>query len=662
MTTSAAPISARRPSFATIHAIERTGPLLAIATFIFVIVLGFSHGGYFPVAWGWASVVLSWVAGIMLVLKNRIELGRLDLAWLGLLVLLVAWIGLSIAWSSDVPQSVLELQRSLVYVLGPLCLLLSVRAATVPHLLGGLLAAITAICTFALASRFFPPEQIVLDEITVNRLAWPLGYWNGLGAFAVTGALLAVGLAARARTAIARVAAASALPILLTTVYFTYSRGAWGALAIALTAMLALDPRRLQLATTALALAPFSVAAILISSRQPGLTSLTASFDLTAREGRYMAVVVLALAAASGAVGLVLGWVGSRVRPSRLVRIAYGATLAVIVAAALAGVVRHYGGPAAMADKAYHSFKEDRPSPATPPTAQRNDLNQRLFTLRGNGRFDYWSAAWDQHRMAPWRGAGAGSFEQHWLSKRTFYSQVRDAHGLYAESLGEIGWIGFALLVAALGVPAVAALWRRLATPLVPVAFGAYVVFVVHAGLDWDWEMPVVVLTALACGVALLRATAGGGRARSAFVVGGVARAGALVGLLAVAALSVVGIVGNRALAAARDAADDGRWPVAAAQARTAVRWAPWAGASWQVLGEAEYDAGRLRPARTALLRAARRDPSDWRIWYDLGFASRGRARQQAFARAALLNPLHANIEALRKQGLSLPPPPAITR
>jgi hypothetical protein len=31
-------------------------------------------------------------------------------------------------------------------------------------------------------------------------------------------------------------------------------------------------------------------------------------------------------------------------------------------------------------------------------------------------------------------------------------------------------------------------------------------VFAVHAGLDWDWEMPVVTLTALGCaGVALGR-------------------------------------------------------------------------------------------------------------------------------------------------------------
>ena len=39
-----------------------------------------------------------------------------------------------------------------------------------------------------------------------------------------------------------------------------------------------------------------------------------------------------------------------------------------------------------------------------------------------------------------------------------------------------------------------------------PVAAGAYVVFLVHAGLDWDWEMPAVVLAGLCCGAVALAA------------------------------------------------------------------------------------------------------------------------------------------------------------
>jgi hypothetical protein len=45
---------------------------------------------------------------------------------------------------------------------------------------------------------------------------------------------------------------------------------------------------------------------------------------------------------------------------------------------------------------------------------------------------------------------------------------------------------------------------RRL--PYVPAALGAYAAFLVHAGLDWDWEMPAVVVAALCLGGALATA------------------------------------------------------------------------------------------------------------------------------------------------------------
>jgi hypothetical protein len=36
------------------------------------------------------------------------------------------------------------------------------------------------------------------------------------------------------------------------------------------------------------------------------------------------------------------------------------------------------------------------------------------------------------------------------------------------------------------------------------VATGAYVAFLFHIGVDWDWEMPAVTVAGLACGTALV--------------------------------------------------------------------------------------------------------------------------------------------------------------
>ena len=60
-------------------------------------------------------------------------------------------------------------------------------------------------------------------------------------------------------------------------------------------------------------------------------------------------------------------------------------------------------------------------------------------------------------------------------------------------------------MLAIVAIPIATAVRRR-GEPLVAVSGAAFAVFAVHAGLDWDWEMPVVTLAALGCcGVLLVR-------------------------------------------------------------------------------------------------------------------------------------------------------------
>jgi O-antigen ligase len=105
-------------------------------------------------------------------------------------------------------------------------------------------------------------------------------------------------------------------------------------------------------------------------------------------------------------------------------------------------------------------------------------------------------------------------------------SFARDAHSLYVETLAELGPIGLALVLLALGVPLLAL--RRRGDPLLAAAAAGYTAFVLHVAVDWDWELPAVTLVGVACGAALLA----GSRREPAPEVGA---AGRLV-LLAVAA------------------------------------------------------------------------------------------------------------------------------
>jgi O-antigen ligase len=117
----------------------------------------------------------------------------------------------------------------------------------------------------------------------------------------------------------------------------------------------------------------------------------------------------------------------------------------------------------------------------------------------------YWRVALEDARTHVVVGSGAGTFDDFWYAHRPRALSVRDAHSLYVETLAELGPVGLLFLLAALLPPLAAAVAAR-SNPAAVAAAGGYATFLVHAGLDWDWEMPATTLAALACGAALLAA------------------------------------------------------------------------------------------------------------------------------------------------------------
>jgi O-antigen ligase len=114
----------------------------------------------------------------------------------------------------------------------------------------------------------------------------------------------------------------------------------------------------------------------------------------------------------------------------------------------------------------------------------------------------YWWTAWNAVDDRPLLGSGAGTFDLIWAAGAPIEAFVRDAHSLYLETLVELGPLGVVVILGALAVPLAAAFGAR--TDVAAVATGAYVAFLFHAGVDWDWEMPAVTVAGLACGIAVL--------------------------------------------------------------------------------------------------------------------------------------------------------------
>jgi hypothetical protein len=585
------------------------------------------NGGYWPTSWGWATLVLCWAAALALVLDPAAAVSRWELVSAASLWLLLGWTFLSAAWGLSAPRAIEEGERTAVYAAAFLAALLVVHRRSYRALLGGAWAAIALVSGYALLTRLFPERLGTFDPLAGYRLSEPIGYWNALGVFAAIAALLGLGLAARAHSRTVVALAAASLPPLVATVYFTFSRGAWIALAAGALAGVLLDPRRLQFVTALLVVSPMPALGLAVAYRSHALNSRGASLGAASHQGHRLALVLTALAVANALLVLGLRAFGRRISMPAVAVRAYGLGLIIVVAAGLTLAFARWGSPATIAQRAYDSFKG-------PAVVTTGSLNRRLFNLSGNGRLPQWRVAWRESEAHPLLGSGAGTYEFAWDQFRPYAAQVRDAHNLYLEMLAELGPVGLALLVIALGAPLVAAARAR-RHALVPFALGAYVVFLVHAVVDWDWEIPAVTLCGLFCAAALLVAA----RGEAARALGRADRGVGMAFVVALALFALVGVVGNRALASAGHAATANEWRSVDAKADTAAAWAPWSAQPWQLRAESQLAHRRLAAARASYRKAIARDSHDWTLWFGLAQASSGRSRREALAAAHRLNP-----------------------
>jgi hypothetical protein len=423
------------------------------------------------------------------------------------------------------------------------------------------------------------------------------------------------------------------------TLFFTFSRGAWLALVIGVLVNLASSPHRLRLVAEGAAFAMLPAVSVALAWRARPLTHKGATLAAATGAGHRLAIELLVLAVASTALVLLVRRLETEVRIGPAARRVAALALCAVAIGGLAVAVARGGGPGSLTTRAYHSFADP-----VPPREQ-GDLTSRLASLNGNGRARMWAVAIDSLHGRGWAiGSGAGSFERNWDRSRRADEVVRDAHGLYVETLSELGLIGLLLLMAVLAIPLVAGLRRR-AAAFVPAVIGAYAAFLAHLAVDWDWELSGVALTGLFVGCLLLVAHRDRGERSLAT---GVRVAAASTGVVA-AAFAFVGLAGNTALAQAQAANRDHRYADAVAYATTARRWMPWSPAPLQAIGTARLELGMPVTAQASFRAAISLDPNNWQSWLDLAASLHGKARSLAVARARALYPRSPEIIEFEK-------------
>jgi O-antigen ligase len=439
------PAQAISPSLASIGIHDMAAAGLAA---VLVLSVGLTDGGYYGHAYTALTVLLC--AASLLAVLGRVTRrpSRAAISTLASLGFLSIWIGLSALWAVPGAGIELEARRSVLYLVALVSVLVIVDARRRRAFIAGLLAAVVFVALVAFVMR--AASGAPADRFYGSLLEEPVGYPNALGVLVAIGVVLALGLGALLDHRAARPVRAT-VPFLVLVLCLTGSRGAALAcgLGIALLLVLAPGARRRSIAS--------GVVAVLANGG-----SAWAVVQWRGTEGAALAAVGLATLAGGWALAS-RSWVLSRRR------------LAVVACLLLCGSL------AVVALR--------------PPT------------LSSSYRVAYWRAAMDEAAEHPLLGSGAGSFSLSWREHRTVDLGVRDAHSLYVETLSELGPVGLLLVVSIVAVPLIVSVRRR-GDPVAAVSGAAFAVFAVHAGLDWDWEMPVVTLTALGCaGVLLTRSS-----------------------------------------------------------------------------------------------------------------------------------------------------------
>ena len=443
-------MASRAPSLSTVA--------VAAVPLVLVPALGAVQGGYLPDTWVWATPLTAWAVALAALFGGGGALRR-EWPWAAAALGLLAWTAASTIWSAERSQSWLEARRMVLYATVVLALLALARRGAATALVLGTHAGVSLLLAYALARYLLGARRI--EPFEAGLLAQPIGYANGVGVLATIGLLLGLGIAAQRRSASVRAAACASLPLLALALSLTGSRGSWAALASGGIVLAALADTGPLLRAVAIALPGAAILVVL-----GAVLHLTAADVTPSRAAGAVvagAAVVCAAATAFAASCPYLREPGVRVPRLGATRTLLG--VAVVVGAAAI-----------------------------------------VLAGRTEPRGSYWRVAW-RHEVAshPLLGTGAGTFGLTWA--RSGLELTRggglDAHSLYVETLAEMGPVGLALLALLLLLPVARAVRRPLGGAM-PAAAAAYAAFLVHAGVDWDWELPAVVIAALACAAALL--------------------------------------------------------------------------------------------------------------------------------------------------------------
>ncbi len=581
-------------------------------------------GGGFDVTGRHIAGLAAWLVVVALLVFGAAPGAKLErpFYWAGGLILGLSLLSaISSLWSGSVELSVIEADRVLAYLAFFLAAFLIAQTdERRQRFAEGLTIAAALVVLIGLGSRLLPHVLEVADSLGSGpRLRYPLGYWNANGAMAGIAVAMLLWTSRRSAWAVLRWLSVAAIPAVLLTLYFTYSRGGLLALLVATGCLIALSRDRLWM------LATFAIGAL---GALPAVLAVQARHSLADNVANQAAVdqgvTVLAILLAGIALSLVLfaglrriegrdgKMTGQALAASRnpgvLKRVALGLAIVAIVAVAAVG------------GRAWDEFSSS-------DVQFPDDPKQHFSDFSGAGRHDFFRVALDSFGEKPFLGHGAGTYEFSWERHRSIELPVHDAHSLYLEAFAELGAVGGLLVLGLVGTLLWCAFsaWHAAPHPQrerYAALAAVMLAFAVGAAFDWFWEIAALgAVFFLAAGVVVAarctqiaedpRREARGSEGR---------RYGLAVAGLAVAWIAAIALIGpllvEREIDASQAAAARGDIGAAVDHAGNARTIEPWAASPYVQLGLLAERQGEYPIAIEHLTHAIEREDRNWQWFY----------------------------------------------
>lgn len=599
----------------------------------------FNSGGMFEVttAFGALVVLVVMVLGATVARNPLAGLTPRGLLACGSLALFALWTLLSARWSHATGRALIAFDRVLLYLAILTlfaCIPRSVRRLR--WMLRGLLFATAAVSVISLMSRLLPALWPSGHGLVEERLSYPITYWNTFALLVGVACILAVHHTCDEQEPPGvRICAAAVLPLLGATLLLTLSRGALGVTALGVLVYLVIAHPR-GLLGGFLAAAPATAIAVDRTYSAELVQKGTPLTPAAIAQAHHLALTLAVCAIAAALLRTLLLALDARIasistvdlrsRRARLIGagVIAGVVLVVFVAAR---------GPSRIHDQ-YQKFVDNSQG----VQAEGESSRGRLLSTGNDGRLPLWHVALDAYRQDPLKGTGAGTYRLQWeRHQQAPYGRVY-AYSLYAEVLGELGLVGIVLLgVSLLSIlVAIAVRARGPGRPVYAVSFALVLAWIVHAGVDIDWQTPAVSVFVFALGgLALARSReqslpAGTSERRYGRRVwariAAISPSSWLRLVLALACLAVAVVPARMAVAQARlqagiEALDTGACALAQSSAHGAISALDTGSRPYEVLAMCAARQGNPQAALSWARVAVAHDPAYWEPHYVLALA-----------------------------------------